>query len=529
MSVELVTILITALGNDQCMQTAIEGLGRFGDERALESLAVIEQFHPAGIGKGHRLWYYRRYSARQAMNDILGRAGKPVAEVPREHYERDEPLSYNELCAMAVCPNPGIRNTAIYRLAYHPGDDTVLFLLERIGQEKHPAVLERIGQTLRRCMVVGEDRSQLSVSAEMMQKAFDAFLATEAIPMLSAKYVNVENPADYLTRTERKLLAAYISGAKGVVYAANKYEIRLKRTRRFHNLVSIWGVSSKDEKLRIASYGAVTAIARLSPKTGYTWLQYEREQLQKRLAPLLDSPTPNIRLIECLGNIGDKRLTPRLIELLGHDDQIVRTFSTYALGRIGDPAALPALKHLAQTDPHQYENGTYGVRKAATRTIEKIQETIEATSATQPPVKWGEPVEGVQVRLRPLRDQAVWPHDKPPKLSADVYYLEGSKARVARRQERGRIIFDGQWYEQRWDQVRLFRGGDRGGGTPYDHTVFSLKGDWHAEKGGGLLRLTPGKHTLCVAFEAIVKGSQRAFTVVSNPVEIEIQPSTQTH
>ncbi len=145
----------------------------------------------------------------------------------------------------------------------------------------------------------------------------------------------------------------------------------------------------------------------------------------------------------------------------------------------------------------------------------------------QPPTKskaadpaWGEAVNGVEVRLRALKDPAEWGPGETPEFRAYVYYLEGMKARVARRQERGRINFDGQWYQQRWD--RLFRVGDRGGGKPYDYTVFSLRGDWRGEKGARPLRLTAGRHTLRVAFDVVQEGSERTFTVISNPVEIEI-------
>jgi HEAT repeat protein len=133
------------------------------------------------------------------------------------------------------------------------------------------------------------------------------------------------------------------------------------------------GLSSNIPDFKIACYSAVTSIATISPKTGESWSPQERKQLQEQLSPFLDLPSPDIRLIECLGYIGDKRLTPRLIELLGDSDASVRRFAASALGRIGDLRALPALEQLAETDAHQYQNGVYGVREAARRSIKLIK------------------------------------------------------------------------------------------------------------------------------------------------------------
>ena len=79
-------------------------------------------------------------------------------------------------------------------------------------------------------------------------------------------------------------------------------------------------------------------------------------------------------LISCLGSIGDKRLSPRLIELLAHNDQLKRRCAAFALGDIGDPKALPALQRIAETDPYQQSEDRYPVRWSAKETIKKIRE-----------------------------------------------------------------------------------------------------------------------------------------------------------
>lgn len=370
---KLVTILIDYLQDDYrgTVWTAIEGLEKFADESAIEPLSVVERFHP-GRGKADM-----RYHAMLAINAILRRAGKDVKPIKRQDYDTSGP-SYNELVAAAQCPNAAIRSSAIAWLEQYRDDRTALLLVERIKKEQNPQVTEQIGRTLNTVILQPKGLSEPIVSSEVIQRAFDAFLSFETIPALSTKYIQVRNPSDFLPPQERKLLTAVTNGARGVLYAANNRKVRLERIEGFKNLVCIWGLTSNDPGLRVISYSAVTTIATVSRQVGESWLPYQKEQLLKQLAPLLDSPIPNIRLIECLGYIGDKRLTPRLIELLGHSDASIRTFAAYALGQIGDPQALPALKHLAETDPHQYENGVYGVREAARSAIKQISNKVES-------------------------------------------------------------------------------------------------------------------------------------------------------
>jgi len=189
-----------------------------------------------------------------------------------------------------------------------------------------------------------------------MQKALDTFMSlAESDPPQNLKV---------------KITA--IHGVRGTLYAASLLRVPLRNIDQFKRVVRV-GLSSKILDDRIVCYSAVTSIATVCPETAATWSPRERKQLQEQLSPFLDLPSLNFRLIECLGYIADKRLAPRLIELLGYDDSAVRRFAAGALGRIGDLRALPALEHLAETDPHQYENGVYGVREAARRAIKLIK------------------------------------------------------------------------------------------------------------------------------------------------------------
>jgi HEAT repeat protein len=63
-----------------------------------------------------------------------------------------------------------------------------------------------------------------------------------------------------------------------------------------------------------------------------------------------------------------------LIELLAHNNWSTRRLAAFALGEIGDPNALPALQHLAETDPYQHSEDLYPVRRSAKEAMKKIRD-----------------------------------------------------------------------------------------------------------------------------------------------------------
>jgi HEAT repeat protein len=178
-----------------------------------------------------------------------------------------------------------------------------------------------------------------------------------------------------------KQLAEKISTATGnanlILSAATLRKVPLENVNRFKEAVRR-NLQAKElkklEGLMNSCYLAIATIADLPPATGQTWSPQEKLEFQQQLAPLLDSPNPNHVLISCLGCIGDKRLSPRLIELLAHNDQLKRRSAAIALGNIGDPKALPALQHIAETDPYQQSDDRYPVRWSANEAIKKIRQ-----------------------------------------------------------------------------------------------------------------------------------------------------------
>jgi len=243
----------------------------------------------------------------------------------------------------------------------YKSEGTARLIIDRIEFETDHRVIDRIGRTLHTIVLPPKGTSVSPVSGDSVRRVFESFLDKAR------------------THDSEQMDAAAVAGARYMLHAAGYLEIPLARIDEFKKIVR-GGLDSRNTGLRTTCYLAVTSIATVGAKTGAVWSPEERLQLQEQLGETPDSENPPIRLIECLGYIADKGLTPRLIELLEHDDSTVRRFAASALGRIGDARAVPALKLLAQSDPSQYANGVYGVRLAANEAIESITKvrTVEA-------------------------------------------------------------------------------------------------------------------------------------------------------
>ena len=373
---KLAAILVSGL-KDGNFYKSIRGLKQYGDESAIEPLRVIEQYDTARNVAGLRS---NAYEARQAINAILRRAGKPVTEVSREHYST--PISRDELITAAQCPHAEIRKIAVTQFDQFPDEKTALFLMERIKEEKNPDILHRIRTTLYwTIMISPENSSRRAAPKEVMQKVFDAELAVVETIRTSNLIVSRDGEPAFSPDVDLEHLAEKIATATGnvdmILIAASLRKVPLENINRFKAAVRK-NLQIKElrkfEDLMRTCYNAIGSIAGLPPETGKAWSPQEKLELQHQLAPLLDSPNPHIALIACLGCIGDNRLSPRLLELLAHNDWSTRSLAAFALGEIGDPNALPALQHLAETDPYQHSEDSYPVRRSAKEAIKKIRD-----------------------------------------------------------------------------------------------------------------------------------------------------------
>jgi hypothetical protein len=84
-----------------------------------------------------------------------------------------------------------------------------------------------------------------------------------------------------------------------------------------------------------------------------------------------DDPRIRQYLSMVLGNLGDRRATPLLVEALGDPTQETRIYAALALGRLHDPAAVPSLLKTFASDERDvrkaaaYALGEIGDRRAA--------------------------------------------------------------------------------------------------------------------------------------------------------------------
>ena len=229
-------------------------------------------------------------------------------------------------------------------------------------------------------MISPDNPSRRVAPPEVMQIVFDAELAVVDTIWTSNLIVSRDGEPAFSADVDIEHLAEKMAtatvNADLILIAASHRKVPLENINRFKRAVrrNLQVKELKNfEELRRTSYNAIGSIAALPPETGTTWSPQEKLELQQQLAPLLDSPNPQVALIGCLGCIGDNRLSPRLLELLAHNNWSTRSFAAFALGNIGDPNALPALQHLAETDPYQHSEDSYPVRGSAKEAIKKIR------------------------------------------------------------------------------------------------------------------------------------------------------------
>ncbi|MHC4521000.1 MAG: hypothetical protein ACYTAS_20600, partial [Planctomycetota bacterium] len=114
---------------------------------------------------------------------------------------------------------------------------------------------------------------------------------------------------------------------------------------------------------------------------------------------------------------------------------------------------------------------------------------------------WGEPAEGVQVRLR--TERAAWPFNETPAFNVDMRNEGRRRLAVYRTMEFFRFEVDGQWYDWPRKVGAHERPSPFGPDRRHDDLSVKLWGSWEAARDGRqLLRLRAGKHTVRIAFTA---------------------------
>lgn len=93
-----------------------------------------------------------------------------------------------------------------------------------------------------------------------------------------------------------------------------------------------------------------------------------------------DDPRIRRYLSMVLGNLGDRRATPLLVEALSEQDPETRIYAALALGRLRDPASVPALLKAFTTDERDirksaaYALGEIGDRRALPALVEALSD-----------------------------------------------------------------------------------------------------------------------------------------------------------
>ncbi len=218
---------------------------------------------------------------------------------------------------------------------------------------------------------------------------------------------------------------------------------------------------------------------------------------------------------QALGKIGPmaELAVPEIIETLKSDNGGLRREAAKALGLIGSPVAIPALK-AAMNDERR------DVRKAAAEAIKQIEVEKPAVQV-EAEEGWGESVNGLQCRLR--ADKAQWDIAEDIILKADVKNTGKGEYFIVRADVLCELSVDGTWYRYAGDIGA--KSSPFGPGKEYKDIPISLARTWRSKRGSEPLVLASGKHKVKVAFlpDPANKNMHGAVPrIESNEVEFEI-------
>ena len=198
-----------------------------------------------------------------------------------------------------------------------------------------------------------------------------------------------------------------------------------------------------------------------------------------------------------------------LIKQLGAEKVAERDKAQKELVKIGLPAVVSLTAATRDKDPERAARAKVALREIESRT-------------------WEGPVDGVQVRLRPLK--SIWVAGEAPKLTLDL--RNRGKKGFPFMPHVARIEVDGVWHD--WRGIVGFAGS-----PPFleidKELLGAIKidpaGPWAPlKKPDKRLKLTPGKHTVRARFtwrmgEPVAGAKFAHYSAISNPVVIEILPA----
>ncbi len=149
---------------------------------------------------------------------------------------------------------------------------------------------------------------------------------------------------------------------------------------------------------------------------------------------------------------------------------------------------------------------------------------LDLENPKQPATQWGEPVDGVQCRLR--AEKTIWQSGKWPKFRADLRNHGKCRLSLAVAPESWEIELDGVWYHATVHFLGLVRKLSLLPGEQQTDISLGLTepSEWRSKEENKPLPFKPGKHTVRFALRlSPADGGPPSVSVVSNPVEITIE------
>ena len=227
-----------------------------------------------------------------------------------------------------------------------------------------------------------------------------------------------------------------------------------------------------------------------------------------------------------------KRAVPSLIETL-KDRRPTRSAGLLENGGVITRNCDVALEIIESIASRQFDfrtrRGSY-LSTASERLSDKIIEDVKQWWAGEF-IAWGEPVEGVQVRLR--SEQKQWEAGQIPSFRVDIRNEGERHFELVLSPNHWEIELDGTWF--RASAIRPYLPVRRAlspgviqEGIPY---APEERAEWKSRPGNKPIEFTAGKHVIRVAFTAHPRAEDGGTPVraISNPVEIEIQPAGQLY
>ncbi len=386
---------------DWLRHQAVSGLAETGDEQAIPALMLITRYDPSADKFGGS-WLGQ--AAFRAIQRISQRTGKPVELPPDETWRQKKELTFEFLSEAARCNNAGIRQQAITALALRFHDKRTLeLLLTLLGTDANPKVRAAAAMGISQLFAnTGPQAQPLEMSQAEREPVFNTLLDLIG-----------KEPSSSTSSVLYTLVAVggpYLPGYP-----------------RFSELfaLSLRCLEGQDRNLQQAGLHVLSRLGHTRPKALPRYVTAEvRQRLLARLVAGMEDleVSYRIRFIETLGYLRERSVVPRLIQLLEHNDAVIRSFAVQALGSIGDPRALPALEELAQHDAATDSKGDFYLRTAAGKAIEQIRAANPPGALDPTPGRKDAVNAGIQVQTEAQSDNG--PADQTAQIYLDFKIVE---------------------------------------------------------------------------------------------------------